>query len=187
MQVTAMSDTDAYEHFGQMGPTIVKLSREVAASGESGHVPPMLKYGQTMVLKERYGCNGVAVFLLMQVWKSIQWRAREGQPNKRDRDVTRLADWSLADREGPTWKAALIEAGFRTSGRTLHQVWEDAGKIGADVGGPHGQYMAGATCGELAQLSRDREPHFFIDMMPWIIQGYWACGWDETHKRLQVL
>lgn len=187
MRVTAMSEVDALEHFGKSGPLIVRLSREAAALGASRYVPPPLGPGQCLALQERYGPNGVSVHLLMQVWKSIPWRARDEKPSKRDSEVTRLADWGDADREAPSWKSALLEAGYRTSIRVLHQVWEDAGAVGFELGSHHARELAGATCGELAQLTREREPHFFIDMMPWLIEGYWTCGWDEQRGRLQVL
>ena len=143
---------------------------------------------EIIALKNRYGPNGIAVYLLIQSWKEVPWRSREGEPSTRDSEVTRLSSWEeLPQESSSTWNAALKIAGIRTTNPVLENVWEDAGKVGFDVGSHGAKLLAGATCGELAQLSPEKEMHFFIDMMPWLRKGYWTCSWDDARNRLIVL
>lgn len=189
MKVTAMTETDAIEYFGQRGPEIVRLTREVVSGGETSYVPDKMYIGECLALKDRYGENGVAVYLLMESWKEVPWRASEGKPSSKDSEVTRIADWSeaLDPTSSPTWRTALENAGYQTTNRKLYRVWEDAGQIGFEVGAHHAKFLAAASCGELAQYSREFELQFFIDMLPWIRKGYWTCGWDDEKNRLKVL
>lgn len=189
MKVTTMTEKDAVNYFGQRGPEIVRLCRELISHGETSYVPNKMRLGECLGLKDRYGKNGVAVYLLMDVWKTIPWRLREGQPSQRDSEVTRLSSWRdlMNQEDSPRWIEGLKIAGIQTTDRRLNRVWRDSGAIGFEVGSHSGKTLAGATCGELAQLSSENEPHFFIDMMPWIMKGYWACGWDDENNRLKVL
>jgi hypothetical protein len=102
--------------------------------------------------------------------------------------VTRVRNWEEALEAGdnPTWSQALETAGRGNANRIIHRVWKEAGSIGFQVGSHHAQILAGATCGEMAQIGPDREPHFFLDTMIWIRNGFWACGWDEKNNRLKV-
>jgi hypothetical protein len=189
MKVTEMTERDAIEHFGQRGPEIVKLSRELVARGQTSYVPRGMELGKSLALKDRYGANGVAVYLLMNAWREVPWRVNEGKPSNKDSEVVRLSSWSeLAGQEdSQTWTNALKIAGIQTTDRRLYRVWQDAGAIGFEIGSHNAKLLASASCGELAQLSSENEPHFFIDMMPWIIKGYWVCGWDDENNRLKVL
>ncbi len=189
MRVTAMTEADALSYLGPRGPEIVRLTREAVSEGETSYLPGKMYVGESLELKERYGVNGVAVYLLMQAWKEIPWRANEGKPTAKDGEVTRVADWSeaLDPTSSPTWRAAMEAAGYQTTDRQIFQVWHDAGEIGFEVGEHHAKFLAAASCGELAQYSRDFEPHFFIDMLPWLRRGFWTCGWDDEKDRLKVL
>ncbi len=189
MKVTAMTEKDALEYFGQRGPEIVRVTRELVSKGETTYIPPEMDVEECRFLKNGYGPNGIAVYLLMKAWKEIPWRANEGKPSPKDNEVTRVADWSeaLDPTSSPTWRAALERAGYQTTDDKLLNVWIDGEEVGFEVGEHHAKFLAAASCGELAQYSPEFEPHFFIDMLPWLRQGFWTCGWDDGKNRLKVL
>lgn len=188
MKVTAMSEKEAIEFLGLRGKDIVRLCQEAVTKGETSFIPAGMSLGETLALKHVYGLNGVAAYLLMQGWKSVPWRSRENQPSPWDATVTRVRNWEEALEAGdsPTWNEALKIAGRGNPKRTLHRVWEEAGEIGFQVGSHHAKTLAAATCGEMAQISLEFEPHFFLGAMIWIRNGYWVCGWDEINNRFKV-
>jgi hypothetical protein len=125
--------------------------------------------------------------LFLRSWRGISWRSREGKPHPRDHEVIRVHHYTeaLGPTKSPTWAAALHHAGYQVDDPGLQAVWRVAAEAGAVTGGHHPALLAGGAAGELAQMPA-RDLHFFLDMMPWIRDGHWPCGWDEARQQLKV-
>ena len=189
MNFLKLTEDAALRLVGKTGAAILRVSKEVAETGSSSYVPPPLTETESELLKQRYGPNAVAVYLLLDLWTTVKWREHEGEPSPRDHEVTRVSDWSeaLSPTDSTTWKRSLEEAGYHQINPQIRRAWEDGSATGLRVGGNHGKFLAAAMAGELAQFSPERQLHFFLDMLPWVLEGHWPCGWDEEKNRLKVL
>jgi hypothetical protein len=183
-----MSETEAVQYFGKRGPDIVRISRDVVSDGRSSYRPKGVDPERAEAALKRYGANAVAVLLLLQTWMEVRWREHEGEPTPWDTYVVRLHHWTeVTDLpESPVWRSALLVAGYRSEDPMLNLVWHDASAVGEKVGEHGGRWLASAMAGELAQIPRGADLHFFLDMFPWVRAGHWPCGWSDQQNRVVV-
>lgn len=188
MNFIELTDTAARQLFGENGAAMLRVAKDVASTGSSSYVPPSLGEHESELLRQRYGLNGVAVHLLLGLWTNVKWREHEGEPSPRDGEVTRVSHWkeALSPTDSATWVHALEEAGYQHAAPVVRRAWDDGGAAGMYAGGQHAKFIAAAMAGELAQWSPDRQPHFFLDMFQWVVEGHWPCGWDDEKGRLKV-
>ena len=94
--------------------------------------------------------------------------------------LSSLPRWlpSFSHSSSARWKQALLDAGYQVKLGYLQTVWEEAFRIGMNVGQHHAKFLAAGSSGELAQMPKT-DHHFFLDLMPWIRAGHWPCGWDD--------
>ena len=185
MWITDLSREHATRIFGERAEEIRKYVTDLAR-GETSK-PSSLSADEYEEARAAFGPNGPSVVLFLRSWAGIRWRSREGTPHPRDEDVTRVHHYTeaLGPTTSPVWAAALTDSGYQGSDFTIDRVWTAAGQTGALAGGHHPSLLAGGAAGELAQMPR-RDLHFFLDMMPWVRDGYWPCGWDDERHRLKV-
>jgi len=182
MWLDQIDKSKARNIFGKHGEIILSLSRR-CAEGLRAEAPSTGAASIPVAdIVKSFGPNGVAVHLFLEAWREVPWRAREGHPLPNGAKAIKVSSWkeALNPMKSRVWSDALFAAGFRISDETLLRIWDHAGKIGESVGGHHAAKLAGASAGELAQI--DRDLHFFLDLMPWVWQGHWPCGWSDDRS-----
>lgn len=189
MKIFSISDDEARRSLGETGPGLLHglqdaMTRWAAPAWTPTGVDPT-RLGHAIT---RYGRSGAAIHILQQIWTKAPWREREGMPEPSDNEVIRFSRWEQVSEmeESRIWNQSLLAAGFRSQEPELALIWSDSSKIGEEIGGHGGRFLAGAMTGELYRLSQGTDVHFFLDMLPWVLRGHWPCGWDDRTNRLIV-
>jgi hypothetical protein len=187
MWLEELDDNDRKKVLGRFSEEILQQVQNLTRRKKIGVDPDLLMGEDYRDIVNRFGCNALSVHLFLYTWRSVNWRAHEGEEHPDDSGVVRVNHYSKAlnPTKSVRWRRALADAGFRSADEKLRNAWDYGHNVGMDVGGHHAAKLAGGACGELVQMP-NRDFHFFLSMMPWIRAGFWPCGWDDDKECLIV-